>query len=63
MRPAVCTVFKALSWFAWLGVFATFLVYNFFIQARGLHPPPCDAFSHVIVWRSSHFCATGQEAR
>jgi hypothetical protein len=62
MRPAACTLFSVLSAFAWSGVIATFLVYSFFIQARGLHPPPCDAVSHTIVWRSSHFCATGREA-
>jgi hypothetical protein len=63
MRSAVFTLVKVLIGLAWLGVIATFLVYNFFIQAGGLHQPPCKANSHVILWRSTHFCATGREAR
>jgi hypothetical protein len=63
MRSFGHTLVKACSTLAWLGVITTFLVYNFFVDASGLHQPPCEAHSHVILWRSSHFCATAQEAR
>jgi hypothetical protein len=63
MRKFACTSLRFVANVAWIGVVASFLIYNFYIQMQGLREPPCAAQDIAILWRSTHYCATATQAR
>jgi len=63
MRNFACAALNLTSKLAWLGVLVSFVIYNFYVQARSISEPPCDAHQVLILWRSAHYCATTTEAQ
>lgn len=53
---------RGISAIAWCGAIVTFIVYNYFVDLKGLHRVPCTAAEQVIKWRSTLYCATNEQA-
>jgi len=63
MRHRFCSSLKLLMIFAWVGVIVSYLTYDYFVSSMGLREPPCPRGSSLILWRSTHYCATHSQAR
>lgn len=61
LTKSLILILRLLSKACLFGVFISVIIYNFFVQFKGLHQPPCSLGQAELLFRSTVFCASKQD--
>lgn len=63
MNKGVTILLRAAPSIFWCATLLSFASYNAFMRWRGLHRAPCNPTQAELVFRSTTFCGSWQDAR